>query len=438
MENELESNKPKVIIVDDDTLALKTISDILSDTCEITTSQNPVDVLKMVGRENFDILISDYKMPRLSGITLIRGVTQINPDILPIVITGYANKEIALEALRNGAYDFIEKPIVPEMLIASISRAWEKIKILKVNKALIDKIKSYNKKLEEKNENLALKNEELKKAQAEVHRSAMKAGMTEVATNILHNVGNVLNSVNVSASYLNQIMKNSKVEILYNLLDLLKENEKNLANYLSNDEKGKLIPTLLEEIRKALKEESKKVLHELIRMDTSVEHIKSIISFQQNYATQPLIKEEFELQSLIQDVLSILEKELSNSTIKVNYDQNLNTKLFLPKYKIIHVLINLIRNANDSVLESQNANKEIKIDIKLKPLKIIIEDNGVGISKENIDKLFGHGFTTKKSGHGFGLHSSVLAINEIGASITAESEGLGHGAKFTITFPLNI
>lgn len=434
--------KAKIIIVDDDILVLQTIKDILLENYDVVIIQNPIEALKMLNNEDFDIIIADYKMPKLSGITLIRGAKQIKSDILPIVITGFANKEIALEALKNGAYDFIEKPIIPEILLASVSRAWENIKVLNDNKSLIKKIKSYNEKLEENNLNLARKNEELnyqynelQKAQSEVHRSALKAGMAEVATNILHNVGNILNSVNVTTSYLNENIKNSKIQILFNVITLINENAHQLPYYFSQDPKGKIIPSLLLELKDALIEENKNNLYEINRLMTNVEHIKSIITFQQNYATQPLKKEEFTLNSLIEDAVTILESELKNSAIQIIFDWNNNISIVLPKHKLLHVIINLLRNAKDSLIESKNSNKIIKIIASDKPLKITIEDNGVGIAKENLNKLFSHGYTTKKTGHGFGLHSCVLTIKDLGSDITAESDGIGQGAKFTITLP---
>jgi signal transduction histidine kinase len=63
-------------------------------------------------------------------------------------------------------------------------------------------------------------------------------------------------------------------------------------------------------------------------------------------------------------------------------------------------------------------------------------DNGEGIAAENLTRIFAHGFTTKKDGHGFGLHSCVLAAREMGGSLLAASDGPGRGAAFTLVLPL--
>jgi signal transduction histidine kinase len=456
MEKKSENIKPKIIIVDDEPLILQLVYEALEETCEIFCAHTPHEVLKIIKTHEFDILITDYMMPEIRGTTLIKEARIICPNILTIVMTGQANKEIALEALRNGAYDIIEKPIFPEMLNAAIMRAWENIIASKKNKVLTEEISRYNEKLEENNNKLKLKNDtllttqlalkeknialeiqfdELKKAQSEIHRSALKAGMAEVAINILHNVGNILNSVNVSTNFLIENNINSKREILFNLIDLLKENEKDIANFLSKDKKGLLIPKLLSELKISMSNENKLVLNELRRLATNIDHIKTIISHQQNYVSQPLFKEECRLNELIEEAITILMAELSISSIKINFIKKHNPTLHISKHKLLHIMINLIRNARDALLESKTIAKEINITVSINPIKIIVEDNGIGIKPENISKIFAHGFTTKKSGHGFGLHSCALAISELGCNISVESDGFNKGARFIITFP---
>jgi signal transduction histidine kinase len=69
-------------------------------------------------------------------------------------------------------------------------------------------------------------------------------------------------------------------------------------------------------------------------------------------------------------------------------------------------------------------------------MKIAVIDNGIGIPKENMDRIFGHGFTTRKDGHGFGLHSGALTAQELGGTLTVFSEGSGRGSKFTLELPI--
>jgi len=106
----------------------------------------------------------------------------------------------------------------------------------------------------------------------------------------------------------------------------------------------------------------------------------------------------------------------------------------IDKVKLLQVMANILRNAKDAVMESSNKDKIISIKTSIIQDKILIEisDNGIGILPKDTNKIFNYGFTTKKSGHGFGLHTSALAINVMGGKISVSSEGLNKGTIFTI------
>ena len=104
----------------------------------------------------------------------------------------------------------------------------------------------------------------------------------------------------------------------------------------------------------------------------------------------------------------------------------------------MQVFVNLIQNAKDAVTDSSNQEKLIIIktfSINNNKIRIEITDNGVGIITKNITKIFNYGFTTKITGHGFGMHTSALGINAIGGTIKIESEGLGKGTTVTMELP---
>ncbi len=106
---------------------------------------------------------------------------------------------------------------------------------------------------------------------------------------------------------------------------------------------------------------------------------------------------------------------------------------------IEQILVNLIRNAKYAVAHSSSPIKRVIVSI-LSPadkwVQIQIQDNGVGIAPENLNRIFAHGFTTKQVGHGFGRHSSALAAKEMGGALHAHSDGLGHGTLFTLELPV--
>jgi signal transduction histidine kinase len=98
----------------------------------------------------------------------------------------------------------------------------------------------------------------------------------------------------------------------------------------------------------------------------------------------------------------------------------------------------VIRNAKYACDESGNAEKRVTVRVSAAhgAMVIAVIDTGVGIPPENLERIFSHGFTTRKDGHGFGLHSCALAARDLGGSLQGESAGPGQGATFTLTLPL--
>lgn len=250
--------------------------------------------------------------------------------------------------------------------------------------------------------------------------------------NILHNVGNILNSINVSTNLLSEIVTNSKCKFFFNTLELLEAHQNHLAEFLVNDTKGALVLPLLNEVKLAIQAEQNLSIRELQRLTSNIEHIKAIITLQQGYAIKPQFQEELSIQSIIEDALALLEGELKSSHIIINFDKTYDFQVITSKHKVLLILINLLRNAKDSIVEANPKERIINISISSNPISISITDNGLGVEDENLTKLFAHGFTTKKLGHGFGLHSCYLTIQELGGKIFASSAGKNQGAKFTI------
>jgi len=105
----------------------------------------------------------------------------------------------------------------------------------------------------------------------------------------------------------------------------------------------------------------------------------------------------------------------------------------------LQILINLIRNAKYALDEVERIDKKIVISISAPNehcIQIVVSDNGIGISPENLTRIFAHGFTTREGGHGFGLHSGAIAARSMGGFITVASPGIGQGASFTLELPI--
>ncbi|HEY4952307.1 MAG TPA: PAS domain-containing sensor histidine kinase [Verrucomicrobiae bacterium] len=285
----------------------------------------------------------------------------------------------------------------------------------------------------------------IKEAEAKldlVHKQLLdtsrQAGMAEVATSVLHNVGNVLNSVNVASSCVADSLKKSKAANLSKVVALLREHETDLGDYITNDAKGKQLPGYLAQLAEHLAGEQTVVLDELALLQKNIEHIKDIVAMQQSYAKTSGVKELLPVVNLVEDAFRMNTGAMERHHINVVREYSETPPVSVEKHKVLQILVNLIRNAKYACDDSGRTDKQIILRVANGDgrIKISVIDNGVGIPAENMTRIFNHGFTTRKDGHGFGLHSGSLAAKEIGGNLIAFSEGSGRGATFTLELPL--
>ena len=276
----------------------------------------------------------------------------------------------------------------------------------------------------------------------DVHKQLLdasrRAGMTEIATSVLHNVGNVLNSVNVSTNLIAETVHGSRTPKLTAVGALLTEHRETLGHFLTCDEKGKQLPGYLVKLAECLSAEQKLLLNETVSLSKNVEHIKDIVVMQQNYATSSGLTEKLDLTSLVEDALRLNAAALLRHGITVLRDYSPDLpQLLTEKHKVLQILVNLIRNARFACDESERPDKCITVRVTRdgESVRIHVIDNGVGIPPENLTRIFSFGFTTRPQGHGFGLHSSILAAGELRGRLSAQSDGLGKGATFILELP---
>jgi signal transduction histidine kinase len=277
----------------------------------------------------------------------------------------------------------------------------------------------------------------------ETHKQLLQvsrqAGMAEVATGVLHNVGNVLNSVSVSATVVCDRLRQSEIDDLRRAAAMLENQNGQLARFLTDDPKGKLVPEYLAKASKLLTSERDELLSEMVGVVQHIEHIKEIVAMQQGYAKVFGVLEPVAPASLVQDAVRMNAAALERHGIRIvqQIDQQV-PHVMVDRHKVLQILVNLLRNAKYAMDEQAPAEKRLEINIGRTgngDVAITVRDNGVGIASENLTRIFGHGFTTKKDGHGFGLHSGALAAKQMNGSLTVHSDGLGHGAVFTLELP---
>ncbi|STX29715.1 sensory box histidine kinase/response regulator [Legionella beliardensis] len=270
---------------------------------------------------------------------------------------------------------------------------------------------------------------------------ARKAGMAEVASNVLHNVGNTLNSVNVSASLIIEHLRNINLQNLHDLNNLISEHQQDLGQFITTDVRGLKIPVFLKKMADYWQSEFQLANSELNQLVQNIQHIKNIIAAQQKLSGLTNFEELVSIEDVIDEALIIVSVNFNRHNITVKKEYVKLKPVYIDKSKLTQILINLIDNAKQALLASNQKDKTITLRLELlSENKFCIEviDNGIGIGLQNLDKIFTHGFTTKKTGHGFGLHASAIAAAEMKGSLKVSSEGEGKGAAFKISLPYKI
>ncbi len=286
-------------------------------------------------------------------------------------------------------------------------------------------------------ENLARSREQLESAHSALVETSRRAGMAEVATGVLHNVGNVLTSVNIASALMAESLKKSKATSLARLVAMLREHESDLGAFLTKDPKGRQLPEYLGTLSEHLTREQEGILQELAELQKGLEHIKNIVKAQQSYSKVSGAAETLNVADLVEDALKM--NLTGKSSVRVVKELDRELKVTVEKHKALQILVNLMSNARQACDESGADVKTVTVRTACEAgsVRISITDNGIGIAPENISRIFSHGFTTKKDGHGFGLHSSVQAARALGGNLLVNSEGPGKGATFTLELPGN-
>ncbi len=274
--------------------------------------------------------------------------------------------------------------------------------------------------------------------QEQLRDASRSAGMAEVATNVLHNIGNVLNSVNVSASLVVDRLNAPRIGALGRVAGLLHEHRADLVTFMSADDRGRKLPEYLLQLSEHLQSEQRLAIGELESLRKNIDHIKDIVTMQQRYAKLAGVAETVDVRTLVDDSLRL--NTSSAERCAVSYERELAQvpPIVVDKHKVLQILVNLVRNAKQACEAAGRVGGRVLVRVgeRADGIAISVSDDGVGIPAENMTRIFSHGFTTKKNGHGFGLHGGALAARELGGHLRVASDGAGRGATFTLELPL--
>jgi signal transduction histidine kinase len=279
---------------------------------------------------------------------------------------------------------------------------------------------------------------ELAQAQSSLLEMSRAAGMAEVATGVLHNVGNVLNSVNVSCNMILDQLRESRVSNVSRVATLLTEAEGEMCRFMSEDARGLQVPAYLRALAEALQEEHEHLRREAESLHGRIDHIKEIVTMQQTYGRVMGVTETLPPEQLMEDALKLNIEALGRHNISIVRDYAPVPDVTVDRHKVLQILLNLINNAKYACTHGDLEQKTITLRISNPApglVRMEVSDKGLGIEPANLKRIFQHGFTTRRDGHGFGLHSGALAARDLGGSLGAHSDGPGHGATFTLDLP---
>ncbi|MCB1052294.1 MAG: GHKL domain-containing protein, partial [Acidobacteria bacterium] len=276
----------------------------------------------------------------------------------------------------------------------------------------------------------------LKETQKQLLDSAHMAGMAEIAISILHNLGNALNSLNVSTSLIQERLGNQRMLPLLEQVALLMEhNQENLGEFLTETAQGKKILPALKELARGLSEWREKLSHEFENLGSHLHHVMEVVRSQEDYINVRGFSEELEIKSLVDEALSIASPFLKKHQVDVSFHHPKEAVPFhSQRSKILQILVNLIKNACEAMIDSPERNLSITIEKNLQEIGIILKDTGPGIPQNLREQIFQFGFTTKKSGHGYGLHYCALAAAELEGDLNLIDSR--SGAVFKLSLPL--
>ncbi len=261
---------------------------------------------------------------------------------------------------------------------------------------------------------------------------------TETLSNILQNVGDVLASITLTTGLLKKKNADSKCQGLAKAVNMIKQHEDGLSEYLLHTEKGTQLLEYLYAVTDCFVQEQKDIEQILIDLSGNVRHVVEVLSVQQDNGKLAGLTEFVVLSEVVQDAVHVILNDAKQYDIKVVCEFEDVPQMAMDRHKIIQIVMSLLSNAKHSLKESEVKDRILSVSTRIMDknhVSVCVQDNGVGIPNEDMAKLFDYGFSTRPDGHGFGLHTARNAADILGGIITASSDGVGKGALFVFELP---
>jgi len=269
--------------------------------------------------------------------------------------------------------------------------------------------------------------------------ASRQAGIAEIATDVLHNVGNALSRINVSSGLVQEKLQTLGVEDLRRAAELIEKHRDHLADYCTQDERGRHLPNFLIELSRHMANQEQVVLDEIHKLREGVQRVNEIVAAQQAHAGSSCVMEDVQFETLIEEAIRRNQQRIERYGIEIHRDYEPLPPARADRRKVVQILTELIANAVDA-LSGADRRAPRRITIRLfrndrGQVCVEVRDNGVGIPPENLTRVFSQSYTTKENAKGLGLHDAVLRAKEQGGELIADSDGRDRGARFTLRLP---
>ncbi len=403
----LEPQSFKILAVDDDAVNLRVLEQHLTGFQVTKVTRGAEAVALIESEQTFDLVLLDVMMPQMSGIEVCRRIREeFGPHELPVLLLTAKNQVSDLVAgLEAGANDYMTKPISRAELIARVHTHLQ----------------------------LLFTTRQLRAAQEEARTNARAAGKAKFATSVLHNIGNILNSMNVSMKNIGRVVNGSRLNGLLKANRILEENSANLSEFFAKDEKGEQLLQYYQHLGNLLQKENEDVVDELDNAEKKISLMKDIIETQQYYSKEKKSLLAVNLDIAVEESLAVQKDLIDERGVKLQVEFKCDIQIMAHQAVLVHVLVNLIKNAVEAMDNVEERRLVIETGTLGEAVPFFrITDSGEGIT--DVDEIFQHGFTTKKYGHGYGLHYCMKAIESMSGEMKVFSEGKGEGATFELLF----
>jgi PAS domain S-box-containing protein len=280
---------------------------------------------------------------------------------------------------------------------------------------------------------------ERKRLNTALNTASRLGGMAEVAIGVLHNVGNAINSVNVSTSLVGEKLQSKPMKLWARGIELLSAHKDDLVRFLTDDPAGKALVQALPGLAASIAREQQEMIAEIDGVRHHLGQVMQTIQLREEYARVTSVVEKCSLDQVIDEALSFVIERCRELGVQVKTEVDEMLDLIQDRNQIVQILANLLRNAVDALADADRPEKQIAVvghRCGEQRFRIEVSDNGGGIPEADQPGIFRYGFTTKRGGHGFSLHNASTVAHAMGGALTFSSAGSGRGSVFCLELPL--